>query len=112
MELSELVLLEADLAAQRVTIDRIFTTLLQRSQNLSSENPEKLESVAYQIHNLYGAIEEALKVIATYFENNISESAQWHSLLLRRMMQPIQGVRPAVLSLESYDALNASPIQK
>jgi len=106
MESRELARLEADIAAQRVIINRVFTTLSQRSQNLSPENLEKLESLAYQIHNFYGAVEDLLKVIANYCENNVTDSAQWHSLLLKRMMQPVEGVRPALLSIESYDLLN------
>lgn len=98
--------LEADLAAQQATVDRVFTLLIQRSEGLSPENPEQLESTAYQLHNLYGAVEGLLKVIATYFENNISDTSRWHSLLLQRMTQPVQGVRPAVLSSQSYEALN------
>ncbi|MEB3192358.1 MAG: hypothetical protein VKL42_18605 [Snowella sp.] len=41
METLNLALLAADLAAQRVTIDRVFALLLDRSQNLSPDNPEK-----------------------------------------------------------------------
>jgi hercynine metabolism small protein len=31
-----------------------------------------MESIAYQLHNFYGGIEELLKVIATHCENNIA----------------------------------------
>jgi hypothetical protein len=106
METPGLALLAADLAAQRVTIDRVVALLIHSSQHLSPDNPEKAESVAYQLHNFYGAIEELLKIVAIYFENNISDSSQWHSLLPKRMMQPVQEIRPALLSLESYDKLN------
>ena len=106
METKNLALLEADMAAQRMIIERVFALVLKRSENLSPENPEKLESLAYQLHNFYGAVEELLKVVATYCENNVTDAAQWHSLLLKRMMQSVQGVRPALLSIESYDLLN------
>jgi len=106
MESRDLAVLEADLAAQRVIIERVFSLLLQRAQNLDPENLEKLESLAYQLHNFYGAVEDLLKVVATYCENNVTDVAQWHSLLLKRMMQPVLGVRPALLSMESYDLLN------
>jgi hypothetical protein len=106
MESRDLAVLEADLAAQRVIIERVFTLLLQRAENLNPENFEKLESLAYQLHNFYGAVEDLLKVVATYCENNVTDGAQWHSLLLKRMMQPVLGVRPALLSMESYDLLN------
>jgi hypothetical protein len=98
MDTAKLALLKADINAQRMTIDRIFTMLEDRAANLSVESSaEKLESVAYQLHNLYGAVEDFFKVIATYFENNISDSAQWHSHLLQRMTQAVEGVRPAVI---------------
>jgi hypothetical protein len=47
METRDLALLEADMAAQRMIINRVFALLSQRSQNLSPENLEKLESLAY-----------------------------------------------------------------
>jgi hypothetical protein len=107
MGTEKLVLLEADIAAQRSIINRIFATLELRIQSLVPENLEKLESIAYQLHNLYGAIEDLLKLVASYFENHISDVSQWHSQLLKRMMQPVKGVRPALISFESYDLLNA-----
>ena len=45
-------------------------------------------------------------MVANYCENNVTDSAQWHSLLLKRMIQPVEGIRPALLSMESYDLLN------
>jgi hypothetical protein len=106
MDASIIVLVETDIAAQRQTIDRVFEMLLQRAQDFSPEKIEKMESIAYQLHNFYGGIEELLKVIATHCENNIAATSQWHSLLLKRMSQAVHGVRPAVLSMESYDHLN------
>ncbi|WP_409350562.1 ribonuclease toxin HepT-like protein [Synechocystis salina] len=58
-------------------------------------------------HNFYGSVEELLKIVATHFENNISDSSKWHSLLFKRMTQPVQGIRPSFLSMESYELLNA-----
>ncbi|NEP60451.1 MAG: hypothetical protein F6K31_26190 [Symploca sp. SIO2G7] len=96
----------ADFAAQQIAIEQAYGLLEQRAVNLSSNRPETLESTAYQLHNLYSAIEDLLKLIAAYFENNISDSSRWHSLLLRRMTQPVIDIRPAVLSSQSYQDLN------
>lgn len=106
MDRGKLVLFQADIGAQQQTIDRVFLMLQNRAQGLEPENIEKLESVACQIHNFYSAVEELLKLVAIYFENNINDSSQWHSLLLKRMMQPVTRVRPALLSWESYERLN------
>ncbi|MBJ7900438.1 MAG: hypothetical protein GC158_11080 [Cyanobacteria bacterium RI_101] len=107
MDSNQLALLQADIKSQQETINRVFTMLENRAQNLTPDKIEKLESVAYQIHNFYCAVEELLKIVAIYFENNISDTAQWHSLLLKRMTQPVVGVRPALLSWESYEKLNS-----
>jgi hypothetical protein len=107
METKDLAVFAADIAAQQQAIERVFAMLEQRAERLEPDYPERLESVAYQLHNFYGAIEELLKIVATYFENNVSETARWHSLLLLRMTQAVVGVRPAAISMESYTLLNA-----
>ena len=106
MDENRLSLFLADLGAQKVATEQVFQILEQRTANLNPDSPESLESTAYQLHNLYNAIEDLLKLVATHFENNMSDAAQWRSLLLKRMTQPVMGIRPAVLSLESYQRLN------
>ncbi|MGB3496421.1 MAG: hypothetical protein WBA57_27085 [Elainellaceae cyanobacterium] len=96
-----------DLQAQLATLHRIVERLDDRSADLAPSDIARMESVAYQIHNFYNAMEDLLKLVATHFENNISDAARWHSALLQRMMQEIPGVRPAVLSLDTYTALNS-----
>lgn len=106
MDSPQLALLKVDLASQKTTIEQVFLSLQSRAQNLDPDNIEKLESVAYQIHNFYCSVEELLKIVANHFENNILDSSKWHSLLLKRMTQTVEGIRPALLSLESYELLN------
>mgnify|MGYP006269534779 CR=1 FL=1 len=107
MDAGTLAVFKADMAAQEQAVERVFALLEKRSQGLTAEAEERLESTAYQLHNFYSAVEDWLKLIATAFENNVSDTAQWHSALLRRMTQPVEGVRPAVLALETYQLLNA-----
>lgn len=95
-----------DLTAQLATLRRIAHRLNDRATGLSPDNVIRMESVAYQLHNFYNAVEDLLKLIATHFENNISDSARWHSALLQRMMQDVPDIRPSVLSLETFIALN------
>ncbi|MGK7933872.1 MAG: hypothetical protein AB4041_20920 [Microcystaceae cyanobacterium] len=102
-----LVIFKSDIQAQLNLVKRIDEQLNQRAEGLTSDDLIRLESVAYQMHNLYNATEELFKIIATYFENNIADTAKWHSLLLQRMSQKIEGVRPAVLSEETYLLLNS-----
>jgi len=107
MDSEKLVVLKVDIQAQLNLIKTVDERLKERANHLKSDDPILLESIAYQIHNLYSAIEDLLKLIANYFENNISNSSQWHSLLLQRMTIVVPQVRPAVLSAETYNLLNA-----
>jgi hypothetical protein len=107
MDSNSLILFKSDIQAQLNLIKRISEQLNQRVEGLTPEDIIRLESVAYQLHNLYNATEELLKIIATYFENNITDTAKWHSFLLQRMTQTIEGIRPAVLSEETYLLLNS-----
>lgn len=106
MDSKTLVIFKVDVQAQLNLIKQVNERLKERANNLETKDPILLESIAYQIHNLYSAIEDLLKLIADYFENNISNSRQWHSLLLRRMSITIPQVRPAILSSETYTLLN------
>lgn len=100
-------LLIADLEAQFTIIREIDQKLKQRANSLNPDDEIRLESIAYQIHNLYGASEGLLQIIAKYCENNISDSSQWHHLLLKRMMVDVPGIRPAFLDSDTYAILNS-----
>jgi hypothetical protein len=106
VELGVIAVLTADVTAQMTLIGAIETKVKARAANLRAEDEASLESLAYQIHNFYNAVEDLLKLLAARFENHITETAQWHSALLQRMTQAVVGMRPAVLSAESYTLLN------
>jgi hypothetical protein len=102
-----LIVLRADLTAQMAVIKAVSLLLEDRARGLRPDDPVRLESVAYQIHNFYNAIEDLLKIVAAHFENQIADTARWHTLLLQRMSQAIPGIRPVLLSQESYLLLNS-----
>ena len=104
MEKERLSLLKAAINAQIVEIERIFGKIEDRRHK---EGEANLESLAYQLHNLYCAFEDLFKIVADFFENHIDDSAHYHSALLWRMKMPIEGVRPAVLSEASYKLLDS-----
>lgn len=107
MDKNALIVLTADINAQMAVVKSISLLLEERAMGLKAEDPVRLESVAYQLHNFYNAIEDLLKMVAAHFENQISDTARWHSVLLQRMSQEIPGIRPAVLSQQSYLLLNS-----
>ena len=60
MDKNSLLIFKTDINAQRQLIKMIEEKLKQRSENLNPEDITRLESVAYQIHNLYNAVEGRL----------------------------------------------------
>ena len=107
MDARQLAVFTADVQSQMQLIQQVAQLVELRAQGLQREDAARLESVAYQIHNFYNAVEDLLKTIAVQFENQITDTSRWHQLILQRMTQEIAAVRPAVLSQRSFAALNA-----
>ncbi|WP_031293922.1 hypothetical protein [Leptolyngbya sp. Heron Island J] len=105
MERERLAGLTAEINGQWRLIERVSNRLQARVDE-GLDTPGQLDSIAYQIHNLYCSIEDLLKLIANAFENRIGTSSEWHRVLLLRLSQPVEGIRPAFLSEEAFDALN------
>lgn len=103
MDKERLNILRAEMDAQIGEIENIYSKLELRKQ----ENGKfVLESIGYQLHNLYCAFEDLFKIIADAFENNIENKSQYHIEILKRMTVSIEGIRPALLSQESYKMLD------
>ena len=107
MDNRQLILLKADINAQLQLIKAIDGKLAVRAEGVNPDDVIRLESIAYQIHNLYSATEDLLKIVATCFENHIADTRQWHTALLNRMTVPIPGIRPAFISSETAALLNS-----
>lgn len=106
MDPVKLKILEAEVKAQLANIRQVYVQLEDRAGQMRPETPALIESTAYQLHNLYSAVEDLFKIIAGAFENSVTDLSQWHTELLRRMTLDVPGVRPALLSQESADLLN------
>ncbi len=103
MDKAKLALLRAELAAQTRQIEAIYNKIEERRR---SQGQAELESLGYQLHNLYCAFEDLFEVVAGTFENQIDEEGRYHIELLRRLTVAIEGVRPALLSPECYRLLD------
>ncbi len=96
MDAGAFAVLEAELRARLVDVDRIADRVEARRKAFD-ERPEEVDSLGYQLHNLYGAFEQVFEVVARFFENRVA-AANYHAGLLKRMQLNIPGVRPALLS--------------
>ncbi|NET35866.1 MAG: hypothetical protein F6K19_28205 [Cyanothece sp. SIO1E1] len=105
MERDQVAGLAAELRAQLRLLEQVHQRLNDRVVE-GLETPAQLDSVAYQIHNLYCAAEDLLKLVTQAFENRIGSSGEWHRILLLRMSEPIPGIRPVLLSEDLFDVMN------
>ena len=89
--------LDAELRARCREIDRIANRVEERRRKFDREAAAEVDSLAYQLHNLYSAFEQVFEEVARFFENRIDE-VRYHTDLIRRMQLEIRGIRPALLS--------------
>ena len=108
MEKKGLALFLADFDHQVSQIDKIYEVLSARANSLSTDtvSPQNVESTGYWLHNLFSAYEDLFKIVAAFWENNISQSETFHKSLIKRMLLNIEGIRPALLSEASFHHLD------
>ena len=82
--------------------EAIIKNIIRKIEELKPVNEDKMVHLAYQMHNLYSSFEGLFKEIAITFENNIDRSSGYHKNLLLRMKISIPGIRPGILSENSY----------
>jgi uncharacterized protein YutE (UPF0331/DUF86 family) len=89
-------------------INSIYTRLERKVSAIEKQTVavEAVESAGYWMHNLYCAFEDLFKLVAGFWENSLSADGKFHVQLLKRMLLSIEGVRPALLSEDSYRFLN------
>jgi len=97
MEEAKISILKSEMEAQIRVIDEIYKKIEIR-KSAFEESQTNMESLAYQLHNLYCAFEDLFKIVADNFENTIEDKARYHIELLRRMSIPIEGIRPPLLT--------------
>jgi uncharacterized protein YutE (UPF0331/DUF86 family) len=105
MDAERLNLLRADLQAQVGEVQSIYAKVRVRADGFE-KNEDRREALAFQLHNLYCAIEDVFLLIAEAFENRICRDGGWHVQLLSRMRQEIPGVRPSVIDGTDVKALD------
>jgi len=89
-------------------IERLNAELSQLVASLAGPKPafRDMAAVAYLLHNVYCALENAFEQISRTFENNLTVPAQWHRELLAKMFLEIPTVRSAVLPADLRGFLN------
>ena len=105
MDEGKIAILEAEFKDQESIIKKLLLDVEDRARGISA-SVSKRESLGYKLHSLYCAFEDLFVIIADFFENTIDDKKYYHRELLRRMKLDIAGIRPSLLSEESYRLLD------
>jgi hypothetical protein len=97
-------LLQAEIRADLQAIEEAYEALNSISKHITE--PETAIVAGYYLHVIYGLFESLFARIATTFGNQITDKAQWHMQLLRRMTLHVEEVRPCVIGDETYGFLD------
>lgn len=108
MDKGDAIIFFAEFDQQVEQIKCIYTTLGAKSALLTGEQPssETVESTGYWLHNLYCAYEDLFKIVASFWENTVTSDGTYHRQILKRMRLQINGLRPALISEESFKFLD------
>jgi hypothetical protein len=68
-----------------------------------------LDSVALNLHGFYAGLERMFELIATTVDGQMPTGEDWHQLVLEQTASEIDGVRPAVISDDTRQALDEYP---
>ncbi len=71
-------------------------------ENIDSHN----KAVAASLHSIYSGYENILERVIRAIDGDAPLGSQYHVLLLKRAMHAIEGVRPPVLSVETFKLLD------
>jgi len=98
--------LKSEIIADLERLDDIYAKISSSEREYAvTEKYAVSVEISFYINQLYTGFERIFKNIASFFENNINEE-KWHFSLLERMSIEIEGIRPAVISRESFTWLN------
>jgi hypothetical protein len=99
--------------AQRIRAEcRELARLVERAQEgwsraQRSSDDLYVDSVALNLHSFYAGLERLFEMIGATVDNNVPQGANWHRVLLEQMAAEFPAVRPAVISDETHQALDA-----
>lgn len=101
---------EAELLEELANTKRIVDIIRKREKSLPALSTEAYEayidSIAHNLENFYLAVEEIFKMICVATEEGLPEGERWHSILLKNMTKEIKGVRPSVVTMETYEMMD------
>jgi hypothetical protein len=73
----------------------------------ASRDEDYLGSVAFDLQGFYQGVERAFATIAKSIDRSMPTDEKWHKMLLEQMTNEVPGIRPAVISMDTKEALDS-----
>jgi hypothetical protein len=86
-------------------LNQIKDSALRRWQK-TLKDEDYLGSVAFDLQSFYQGVERVFEIVAKSIDPSVPSGEKWHKMLLEQMTNEIPGIRPAVISTETRDALD------
>lgn len=105
---SELRGLLIDMRTDVRALDRLYRTVGNDKIDLLTDESDEILvwGLAAWLHHIYTAVESLLERVAQVLDDYTSRAEDWHRRLLLNMREPIESVRPAVLSAPTFQWLD------
>ena len=84
---------------------KIKDSALRRWQK-TLKDEDYLGSVAFDLQSFYQGVERVFEIISKSIDQSVPDGEKWHKMLLEQMTKKIPGIRPAVISTETREALD------
>jgi hypothetical protein len=109
---SDMLAIFLDTQNEILEIYREFEAMQRKIQRFDStvdieDKDSHMRAIAGCIHGIYNGMEKILKNLVYYFDGVLPVGEDWHIQLLRRAKFPNQEVRPAIISEETFQALDS-----
>jgi len=62
--------------------------------------------VGFDLQSFYQGVERVFETIAKSIDRSLPAGHKWHKMLLEQMANEVSGIRPAVISMETRQALD------
>lgn len=98
-------ILEADIKTRQKLVDTIYGNIADRQKRYAKDRIA-LESLAFQLHNLYCAFESLFRIVDKHFENRLIGQKARNKKRLNRMKLNVVGVRPPLICDLAFVLLN------
>ena len=100
-------LLAVRIREEIAAIERVLDRIDEGWQRASRTSDDYyLDSVALNLHGFYTGLERIYERVANLIDGGVPGGEDWHRKLLLQMAREVPGVRPAVISDASREALD------